>query len=264
MSNKLAKMSSLQRDNLLINSDFKSGIINQKGIISLDKGNGETELTVDGWISYGINCSVSSNFVTFANRTSTMHTVKQPIKINASTKLTVYINAITVTGNIYVYLDGYEGQKKKINSGDNIFVFSLSSYVPKSFIIEFDPNATISINRIKLEYGDCYTGMPAWNYTLELLKCQRYFLSIFVKAHNNSGSAGNKYFSIDTMFPTYMNKTPTVTIKKAYLVDSTDITSSVINSQVLYGNKNVGYIIFPMNRYDYMVKLDLWFDAYDY
>ena len=68
-------------DNLLTNSDFRSGIINQKRITSLDKSDGSTELGIDRWILYGINIAVGTNYVTFANRTNTTHTVQQPLDI---------------------------------------------------------------------------------------------------------------------------------------------------------------------------------------
>lgn len=75
MKLKLPNWGSLCNPNLLMNSDYRSGIINQKGITSLDKSDGSTELGIDGWIQYGINCSVATGSITFANRTSARHTV---------------------------------------------------------------------------------------------------------------------------------------------------------------------------------------------
>ena len=264
MSSKLAKMTSLQRANLLMNSDFKSGIINQKGIASLDLSNGSTELTVDGWISYGINCSVADDFITYANRTSTKHTVKQPIKIRSAAQLTIYVSAFNVSGNVYVYLDSYDGQKKKLINGDNIVIVNLSTSIPGKFIIEFESGAGASLNRIKLEYGNCYTGMPAWNGTIELLKCMQYFQRIYVKAHNNAGTTSNKYYSVDTMFQIPMQKEPSAIIKKAYLMNATDITNAVKDATVDVGTRNIGTIVLTAARSDYIIKFDFWLDAYDY
>ena len=81
MKLKLPNWGSLCNPNLLTNSDYRSGIINQKGITSLDKSDGSTELGIDGWIQYGINIAVGLNYVTFANRTSANHTVQQPLDI---------------------------------------------------------------------------------------------------------------------------------------------------------------------------------------
>ena len=67
---KIPNWKSLCNPNLLMNSDYRSGIINQKGITSLDKSDGSTELGIDGWIQYGINIAVGTNYITFANRTS--------------------------------------------------------------------------------------------------------------------------------------------------------------------------------------------------
>ncbi|WP_158095565.1 hypothetical protein [Massilimicrobiota sp. An142] len=174
---KIPNWKSLYNPNLLMNSDYRSGIINQKGITSLDKSDGSTELGIDGWILYGINIAVGSNYVTFANRTSANHTVQQPLDIKglkAGDKVTFYASCFNITGNVYIYMTGLDAQKKKLINGDNEFTFTLTSALER-FYIELAPNAVVSFNCKKLEIGEHFTGMPAWNYVLEFAKCWNRF-----------------------------------------------------------------------------------------
>ena len=177
---KIPNWKSLCNPNLLMNSDYRSGIINQKGITSLDKSDESTELGIDGWILYGINISVGTNYVTFANRTSAIHTVQQPLDIKglkAGDKVTVYVSAFNITGSIYVYLTGLDAQRKKLVNGDNKFTFTLTSEIER-FYIQLAPNAVISFNCMKLETGEHFTGMPPWNRVSELEKCKERFLFV--------------------------------------------------------------------------------------
>lgn len=177
MKLKLPNWGSLCNPNLLMNSDYRSGIINQKGITSLDKSDGSTELGIDGWIQYGINIAVGTNYITFANRTSANHTVQQPLDIKglkAGDKVTFYASCFNITGNVYIYMTGLDAQKKKLSNGDNELTLTLTSALER-FYIELEPNAVVSFNCKKLEKGEHFTGMPVWNNSEELTKCMAYF-----------------------------------------------------------------------------------------
>lgn len=226
MKLKLPNWGSLYNPNLLMNSDYRSGIINQKGITSLDKSDGSTELGIDGWILYGINIAVGSNYVTFANRTNTTHTIQQPLDIKslkAGDKVTFYASCFNITGNVYIYMTGLDAQKKKLSNGDNEFTFTLTSALER-FYIELAPNAVVSFNCKKLEIGEHFTGMPAWNEVIELLKCYAKYYCFNAQPNINNNKymlavqiATNKVrMTID--LPTQINKTPSVKVGYLYIV----------------------------------------------
>ncbi|MBS5371005.1 MAG: hypothetical protein KHY19_16240 [Coprobacillus cateniformis] len=213
MKLKLPNWGSLCNPNLLMNSDYRSGIINQKGITSLDKSDGSTELGIDGWILYGINIAVGSNYVTFANRTNTTHTVQQPLDIKglkAGDKVTFYASCFNITGNVYIYMTGLDAQKKKLVNGDNEFTFTLTSALER-FYIELAPNAVVSFNCKKLEIGEHFTGMSVWDEALELLKCQRKILLIPPNFNGyGAGDGGALYLRYDNIIN--MDKNPSIDV----------------------------------------------------
>lgn len=217
-------------DNLLTNSDWKSGIINQKGLNTYIYSN-KSLLTIDGWITYGVNVNVGSDYITMANRTSEPHTIQQPLykQYKAGDKVTLYVSAFDITGNVYVYLNDLDTQKKKLVNGDNIFTFTLTSELNR-FFIYFDVNAVASFNRLKLEKGEHFTGMPLWNETLELIKCKQYFdvrNVVLIKLPTYAGSIteqGNKFIvsNLDNIFN--HDKQPSVSI-----ISAKSPTDSVVN-----------------------------------
>lgn len=160
-------------DNILDNADFRSGIINQQGFNTYMYSN-KSMLTIDRWITYGPNVNINTNSITMANRTTSPHTVQQHLytQYKAGDKLTLYVSAFDITGNVYVYLTGLDNQKKKLVNGDNIFTFTLTSKID-NFFIYLEPNAVASFNCLKLEEGDHFTGMPVWKELEELDKCLR-------------------------------------------------------------------------------------------
>lgn len=257
----LAEIGDLCNDNLLINSDFQSGIINQKGINSLDKSDGSTELGIDGWIQYGINCSVATASITFANRTSANHTVQQPLDIKglkAGDKVTFYASCFNITGNVYIYMTGLDAQKKKLINGDNEFTFTLTSALEK-FYIELAPNAVVSFNCMKLEPGEHFTGMPVWNNSEELTKCMGYFRIlnlIFTGGLSNGKAFPRQRF----LFENIMRKIPSVKhVSTSQLYNCTAKIEYVdrfgVNLMATPTNKNDDWLI-----KGYKIELD----AYDY
>lgn len=217
-------------DNLLTNSDFRSGIINQQAINSYIYSN-KSMLTIDRWISYGVNVNVDSKSITMANRTSAPHSVQQPLytRYKSGDKVTLYISAFNITGNVYVYVTGLDAQKKKLVNGDNVFTFTLTSELDR-FFIYFEVNAVASFNCLKLEHGEHFTGMPLWNETLELIKCKEYFdvrNVVLIKLPTYASSIteqGNKFIvsNLDNIFN--HDKQPSVSI-----ISAKSPTDSVVN-----------------------------------
>lgn len=275
MKLKIPNWGSLCNPNLLMNSDYRSGIINQKGITSLDKSNGSKELGIDGWIQYGINIAVGPNYVTFANRTSAIHTVQQPLDIKglkAGDKVTFYASCFNITGSVYIYLTGLDTKRKRLVNGDNEFTFTLTSSLEK-FYIQLAPNAVVSFNCMKLEPGEHFTGMPLWNEALELLKCQKYFAALkgdFVGA--STYDLNNAFFTIP--ISTKLNKRPSVSFQNTlrvhvytdenYYITPTNLAIFSIDSNHICLVANVQNlnrnVIAMLRTYDDFIYLD----AYDY
>ena len=259
-------------DNLLTNSDFRSGIINQKRITSLDKSDGSTELGIDRWILYGINIAVGSNYVTFANRTSANHTVQQELNIKslkAGDKVTFYASCFNITGNVYVYMTGLDTQKKKLSNGDNEFTLTLTSALEK-FYIELEPNAVVSFNCKKLEIGEHFTGMPAWNEAEELLKCMYLFEKKVINVMCSQFGATTCYANIPYSIPKI--KTPSITGKCTWIgsntgegigetkitkLEATAIQKKYVDIKVTHESANFG-------QYSRNVFVELYIDAYNY
>lgn len=271
MKLKIPNWGSLGNPNLLMNSDYRSGIINQKGITSLDKSDGSTELGIDGWILYGINIAVGTNYVTFANRTSAIHTVQQPLDIKglkAGDKVTFYASCFNITGNVYIYMTGLDAQKKKLSNGDNEFTFTLTSALER-FYIELEPNAVVSFNCKKLEIGEHFTGMPCWNYAMELLKCQNKFEvksipcfaigGTFQQFHATESAS---YFFCGDYTWIEKDKIPTVEVKEIStnegVISNVSVTAISITKNGCSGfRSNI-----PIGRPYLLLKC--WIDAYNY
>lgn len=173
MKIKIPDMSVLCRDNLLLNSNFARGIINQQNKTSYTYSN-KTMLTADSWISYGVNVAVASYYITVANRDTSSHTLRQPMKHKAN-KVTLYLNLKNVKGNIFVYFNGYTNKQQKLVEGEQTYTFDIESGEITVMSFNLEANASFDFVQGKLEHGEHFTGMPVWNEAIELFKCQSIF-----------------------------------------------------------------------------------------
>lgn len=260
---KFPKMSSLQRSNLLINSDFKSGIINQKGQSSY---NTIYQYGIDMWymISNG-TLKLNSNSITVSSDLKFFFDKQLP---NDN-----YTFTVSVSGTIYKYtFVGFNGTSKTTNlnvKGKTLGVEMISNYI----VLYMNGN-TFDIEFIKLEKGSSYTGMPAWNETLELLKCCRYYISFFGNPISRIAFVGMNYALITYELPIKMAKVPKVKSGSGMLWQNdntsspktTNITSAEVYDMIgnaitvkLYGD-------FGNNtwRVAFCNSLGMEFDAYNY
>lgn len=228
MKLKIPNWESLCNPNLLMNSDYRSGIINQKGETSyayVDKA----LLTIDGWISYGVNVGLDADSIRIINRQTSNRTLRQYVEGKSGT-YTVYVNVKSITGNVYVNFNQDISKNKKLVKGKNIFQITLSSSENlSSFTLLLEANADIYIHCMKLEPGEHFTGMPAWDRPVEVMKCRRCF-------RNLNGSKDETIFIGVTdqngviTFPisTYdMAKTPSVSLKNIWAVADGSIYQEV-------------------------------------
>lgn len=251
----LAEMSDLMNDNLLLNSDFARGIINQQGKSSYTYTN-KTILTVDGWLSYGVNVAVASYYITVANRDTSPHTLRQPMK-HKTNKVTLYLNLKNVTGNSYVYFNGYTDKQQKLVEGEHTYTFDIESGEITVMSFNLEANASFNFLRGKLEDGEYFTGMPPYNYGQQMLLCRRKFKTMVGRVYRYAQKAG-KFNGVQ--FPLVneyeMDGTPTVKIKDTYKANCT-----------IAKENQFGYIyaqITPIATGNYEVKFEVTIDSNTY
>lgn len=281
---KFSKIESLCRPNILINSDFKSGIINQKNSTSYT-GLGTTLSTIDMWISYGINVGLNATSVRFINRDTSYHTIRQKYDVNLlnDQKYTVYMKVINLVGTVYINPKTDKTKLQRVVNGENTYTFTVgepsgANVQNNEFIIGLEAGAEVEIQCLKLEKGSSYTGMPAWNYTLELLKCQKYLLVVKPLFSNSTyfkSQSGPRTSRVVIQVPTpvQMNKKPvivgTVVAKHRCYTDK-EYWVTVTNPEVDSMSSTHLNIVFSQDGLSRNIVGELWIesslilDAYDY
>lgn len=245
------KIESLQRPNLLINSDFKSGIINQKGLSEYNPTS--KEYTIDMWYTYAGIVSVLDGYIKVTkNRNMSGNATFTQLFSSLNEKCTIAIKTRAINGIAKIHIGSlgtFDLSANKINiftiAGNfNVIYFELSDY--------------IELEYVKLEKGSNFTGMPVWDETLELLKCQRHYiviknLKIALRGHIN------QIFTNTFTLPIKMKKVPTVTIE--------DTTNSYnVSNITAWADSNVMQISFKTlsdNMIDCRVNKVV-LDAYEY
>lgn len=250
-------------DNLLTNSDFKSGIINQKGQTSygyVDK----PLLTIDMWITYGVNIAIDATSIRVINRQTNARTLRQYINGDSGV-YTVYVNVKTISGNVYVNLNNDTSKNKKLAQGENKFQITvLSTESLKSFALYLEANADVYIYSIKLEKGPHFTDMPTWDKSTELLKCCRKFqkMNITVPVLYSTDTST----SVEIPFMVEMDKTPTVTIEILRLKSrtTTEIMVSKYEKTVTTQKLNVQMTHQSNTNYQRYADVNFYADSNDY
>ena len=155
----------IPQQNLLINADFKSGIINQRGQTEYNENN---KYSIDRWIiraNAQPNLIVNNNSVTLNNDSSLIQFVYLELgktytfaaMINGGLK-TLTFNATNSSGVIQnEWLTSY------FDGSNNCYCVGVRN-----------GNGQKEISYLKLEEGSNFTGMPVWNYASEWFNCQRY------------------------------------------------------------------------------------------
>lgn len=250
-------------DNLLTNSDFKSGIINQKRQTSygyVDK----PLLTIDMWLSYGVNVAIDVTNVRVLNRQTSARTLRQYINGDSGV-YTVYVNVKTISGNVYVNLNNDTSKNKKLVQGENIFQITvLSTETLKSLALYLEANADVYIYSIKLEKGPRFTGMKPWNKGIEFAKCI------------------NKYrFELNNYYPIYeitrnkaiipinhngMDKKPSVIVDGGFCKGADGLTTTFTSYKIVENkdNSTTVEVTFNKNIQGTSACLNVIIDSYDY
>lgn len=206
-------------DNLLTNSDYRYGVINQKGKLSYSASNQMT-YTIDMWRIYNGTLSVVNgtdyNGWRYSNNTSTEHALEQLVNLQYDT-YTLMVDLTDISGNCRIKLwgenDNLINEKTPV---DGINILNGTGVIKKVQLCL--ANGSFVFKKAKLEKGQYYTGMPPWNETLELTKCLGYYEEKWLPAIALSGTFEQFHgtSSATYFFPTEgfakKVKTPSITI----------------------------------------------------
>lgn len=196
------------QENLLLNSDFKGGIINQQGLTDYDfRSTGTVKLACDGWAVFKLWLKVKTNSVLLTNSDTSQHACYVYFAQPQIGKKTLYVNVVSKTGT-GAKIELPEGGTYDLKQGYNIISFNITNSLNR-ISIAVQPNSTIEISQMKCENGDIFTGMPAWNQSVESLKCQSYFNVLKIRKAI-FGTIANE-INADTITIPKMRKKPSIT-----------------------------------------------------
>lgn len=216
------------QDNLLINSDFASGIINQRGQTNY-VGQSTWNYGIDMWkiINCGINVE-SGDINVFSTSGGYMsQNVEGGLGENDYTAA-VYVSLLN-SGNAFMYLEGTGKTDEYEISEPGLHVYTFKNVTQGSGLsFKFSKGFNGNINFVKLEKGSTFTGMPPWNYALEYLKCCRYLYVWYLPEIPSHGynSINNLSYFTGTAFPVPFLSAPTWTVKQL-LMDQVDVSSDL-------------------------------------
>lgn len=186
MKLKLPNWGSLCNDNLLINSDYKSGIINQLKKSSYTANNDDTRsYGVDlNYLLYMASMSVNDGYltVTLPNANSeygwiTNNYVKSIENICIALKLKNDPKIYTVVFENVKGTIASQGTKatKDIYANITVNIGNYNDRLSVYFMKKSTLSEQLNIEFVKCEFGKYFTGMPLWTKQIELQKILPYF-----------------------------------------------------------------------------------------
>lgn len=218
----LVEMGDLCNENLLDNSDFRKGVINQNGQTSYTGKEGRSTFGIDRWFiadNIGNKVNVYDGYVAFtlANGSSINQYVYRfdenetnytfAIKLKNSELKIIHLTLNNTTGtllqdNIYVVL-------RNFTDGDNPNNDFQLYFANRSGSVK-----TLNIEYMKLEKGLYFTGMPIWDYVKEVSNAHRKMIGLgSIQAGEVSIGTAN-FFNAEVwiMIPltNYFDRKPTV------------------------------------------------------
>ena len=211
----------LAQDNLLINSDWISGLIDQKGFSSMGSIMNETGFPIDMWAITKMKLTSYDGYLKIENTDDTSHSFVQKFYEPFNGKYTFYANVKQASNGAYIwcYTDkdsaNYE-RGENLNIGDNTWTFDGNIYC---YGISIPAHGTVELYQCKLEDGSYFTGMPSWNKEEELKKCLSYFEIKYILGLAMAGTfeqfhsrTSTSYFYVTSTW-TEKIKTPSIEVK---------------------------------------------------
>lgn len=240
----LAEMSDLQRPNLLINSDFRYKVINQRGQQEYEYNQAHAGIYgIDHWRLYDkTKVSVNDSYITLTKLgTSPFISMVQPIEVS-DYDLSDYITCtyrvrpsssliiqpyqtdriINLTPNEWQTVSFTVSKEEySVSRTGDCILFYITVKNPQEtgnkfpggadhYDADIQQGTTLDVQFVKMEVGQWFTGMLPWNITLEYLKCRRYYrtYSLNEKMCSTNAAATQVYLFFDCDIPMY--KAPTV------------------------------------------------------
>lgn len=211
-------------DNLLINSDYRSGIINQKGQTSYVNNSLKILYTIDKWsISGNGKVIVNDGYIRVESTSDEPFYFTQKLEKQINEVCTSHSTIKNYSGDIGFAIIGNDGNNKTVKISKTGSILNNHTEAEGVSFALTGVSSFVEIYDVKLEKGKQYTGMYQINEALELLKCQ--YDSVLVKAYNAfSARADGTYLSF--LIPCQkMRKTPSIKNNKLFIVGNGESTS---------------------------------------
>ena len=158
-------------ENLLVNSDFRYGIINRRGLKSYGYVADWTGC-IDNWdyLSYG-GINHQKGYLEISPDIRNINTYFKQSISEIIEQLTLAIKVKNVNGTVSISSGGV----KTTLESDNLYIINLLTGC-RDVEINVSGNSSVQIEFMKLERGSEFTGMPLYDNRLELLKCDKELL----------------------------------------------------------------------------------------
>lgn len=221
------------QDNLLINSDFRSGIINQKGQTQYVHSSGARTYGIDCWYVTGENSSMAINdkFLSLNLHNNgdfgcVLNIDKTNEKYLTFTIQRNLVEAQSVTFDVST-MNVAQDYFFDIDENTKLGIYFWDTDNKKAWLY-IRRNGIFNIDYMKLERGQEFTGMPPWNYAFEYFKCCRYLYVWYLPEIPSHGynSINNLSYFTGTAFPVPFSSAPTWTVKQL-LMDQVDVSSDL-------------------------------------
>lgn len=237
----LAEMSDLAKDNLLINSMWKSTIFNNQGKSTYDPVNKWT-MSIVGWLYFGqMQVFVQDKQIRLystSNNTGTTY-FKQIVKGLGNRKHLFYIHVVSLSGTAKVTLK--TGVDTPLKQGDNFIVTDVENNTLQVQIGLSGKGVDLIIDEMKLEEGEHYTGTPIFFYGVEKLKNERFVRTVNRNVVGYTGGSGIIYLKDESIremrkAPTVLNRSSLSQLSVTYNGKLSTISLSGANISVDYEN----------------------------
>lgn len=236
-SNGLFNGNMTPQPNLLINSDFRSGIINQKGQTSYSPPNESYQYTIDLWRqacrpANAMKTSVLSDYIKVEMLgTSTGDAFfEQKLDKTIKEQCILTFKVKSVVGSVRIGLMGESNNNNLMTITKAGLYHVTHTNVISAMVYFTQKNTSVEIEYMKLEKGSFFTGMPVWDKGLELLKCLQY--ATVIKAYTGvyTGRLDGTRCTFLIPYPVKMKNKPTI---------------NLTNLRVFYGATNTEVINTP-------------------
>ena len=237
------------RDNLLINSDFRYGAINQRGKTSYSNAS-VSVYGIDAWKTNGLQVLSNSVKLTkvkehllmwqaFRLTGADIYTLTFKARANRTLRGEVYETGRTFDITTSWKIISVNFKASEIPSSGKYTTEDMICYVGAKWAVVNGSTQNLSstdwveVEWVKLEEGNEYTGMPVWNYAEELIKCYR----LYVKYRFLTGFVSGKYLFVCEKLPVQMRITPTLQIGD--ILTSAVESTGAVSAEILLNDREL-------------------------